>query len=312
MAIDYNVLFNYYSPCTGGSDFCSGRVYVNWFNRDNEAIDFAAAPKVFDTYTATDARFRKFLTTHAERTHYHYGMVNCSELDIPDCPIGEDYTIEYWCEAILNSPNRAIDKLVKIERIIYAADRVHESRLDVSREAAIAQLAGLAVFTQSKASSDSTSGSWGEYLADPDTFGADTITNIFSGFSGSNVGTCLQSICNRLGNWPDVMAGVNWVVHSGISFDTVLSVINLSVFLEKDGDLQLDPLTFQATLIDSDGNVIFNVVGDSSDLQPGYGVFFKSISGISLVPDECYFMVVTVNDVDDNPHISGVSPVAWD
>lgn len=312
MAIDYNWLFSYYNPCTAGSDFCSGRTYVQVFNRDNEAIDFAASPKSFDTYSASDNRFAKFLTSHAERTHYRYGLVNCSELDIPDCPIGEDYTVEYWCEAISGTRSRVNDKLVKIERIVWAADRVHESRLDVSREAAIAQLAGLAVFTQLKSSSDSVPDSWGEYLSDPATFGADTTTNMFSGFTGANIGACFQSICNKIGNWPDTMAATNWVCHAGFSFDTVLSVMNLVCWLEKDGDVQLDPLTYQINMIDSDGNVIFNVTGNVADLQAGYGAFFKQVSGVTLVPDETYYALVTINDVDDNPHVSAVAPVAWD
>lgn len=317
MAVDYNWLFSYYNPCGGtcGSatgNICTGRVYTTVLNRDNEAIDFDASPKVFDVYDASDDRFRKFLTTHAERSRYWYGLVNCSELDIADNPFGEDYAIEYWCECISGTPDREADKLVKVDRVVWAADRVHESRLDISREQNIAALAGLATFTQQKSSSDSVSGSWGEYFANADNFCCDTTEAIFSGFTGGNIGECFNSICDKIGNWPENIAETNYVCHAAFSYDTVTQFVNAACWLEKDGDLQLEPLSYQLQMIDSDGNVIFNVSGDQTDLQVGFGVFFTQIANIDLVPDETYFAMITINDEDDNPHVSGVGPVAWD
>lgn len=317
MAVDYNWLFSYYNPCgsqcgTSTGSICTGRVYVNIFNRDNEAIDFNASPKIFDIFNQTDDKFRKFLTTHAERTHYHYGLVHCSELEIPDNPYGEDYVVEYWCECVSGSPDRDADKLVKIERITWAADRVHESRLDISQVTSIAELAGIQVFVQEKAGTDNVADSWGEYFSNADNFCCDTLANPISGYSGGSVGECLNSICEKIGSWPSSISGPQYVSHCAMSYDSEEEFLHLACWLELDGELQLDPLSYSVTMIDSDQNVIFTISGDEADLVDGMGVFFKQIADIALTPDETYFATVTINDASDDPHTSGVGPVAWD
>lgn len=316
MAVDYSWLFSYYNPCGGDcgtatGNICTGRVYVNVFNRDNEAIDMNASPKIFDEFDASESRFRFFLTTHAERTRYHFNSIHCSQLDIENNPYGEHYTAEYWCECISGSPDRDRDKLVKIERVTWANDRVAESRLDISQEQNIALLTGLQVFTQEKAGTDAVPDSWGEYLSDSNNFCCDTLVDMFSGFTGANVGACLQSICNKVGNWPDVMAGTQWICHTAIGYDTVQQMVHITAWLEKDGELQTTPLSMQYVLIDSDGDEIINISGDENDLQE-LGVFFKQVGGVELTPDEVYFAVITINDEDDEPHVSAASPVAWD
>lgn len=317
MAVDYNWLFSYYNPCgsncgTSTGSICTGRVYVNVFNRDNEAIDFNASPKVFDIFDMGEDKFRKFLSEHAERTHYHYGLVHCSELDIPDNPYGEDYVVEYWCECVSGTANRDTDKLVKVERITWGADRVHESRLDISQVTTIAELTGIQVFVQEKAGTDNVPDSWGEYLSLPENFCCDTFTNPSSGYSGGSLGECFNTICEKIGNWPDTIAGPQYVSHAAMSYDSENEFLHIACWLELDGALQLDPLSFQVVMIDSDGNEIINVTGDEADLEDGFGVFFKQVADVALTPDETYFATVTINDAEDNPHISGIGPVAWD
>lgn len=317
MAVDYNWLFSYYNPCGGGcgtstGSVCTGGVYINVFNRDSEAIDFVASPKVLDVFDKTASKFRKSLVEHSERTQYWEGMVHCSELDIPDNGYGEDYTVEYWCECVSGVQDRDTDKLVKVERVIWATDRIHESRLDISQVVSIAELTGLQVFVQPKAASDAVADSWGEHFSVADNFCCDTLANPISGYSGGSAGECLASICEKIGEWPIGIAGPQYVSHAGVSYDSENQFFHIVAWLELDGQLQLDPLSFTFIMIDGSGNEIINLSGDGADLVSGFGVFTKQAADIELTPDETYYAIITINDDEDIAHASSIAIPAWD
>lgn len=100
-----------------------------------------------------------------------------------------------------------------------------------------------------------------------------------------------------------------WNCLASMGYDSNTGTVSYVIWLEKDGELELDPLSCQVIWLDRLGNVIANVSNSSPTI---YGYFMFTQSSVVLDPDISTFIVVKVTDVDGVTHTSGMSPVTWD
>lgn len=92
-------------------------------------------------------------------------------------------------------------------------------------------------------------------------------------------------------------------------FDSVISRLGVTAWLEKNGELQTTAKSASIHMVDSEGNDVATPV---SNTVKALGQFNLQTLSLSLLPDENYFASVTIVDENDEEHTSGIGVVAWD
>lgn len=100
-----------------------------------------------------------------------------------------------------------------------------------------------------------------------------------------------------------------WNCCLSMGYDSNTQTVSYTIWLEKDGELVINPLSCQILWLDRLGNTIANITNSSPSL---YGHFMFTQAAVDLLPDISTFSVVKVTDADSVVHTSGIAPVTWD
>lgn len=325
---DYNLLLDYYHSgdvagnayATSGSftvpvsppPLPTGRVYACIFNRSHQAIKFnMASPYIFSTYLKSAHNdYIRVLSQHAERTRYFSDTVHCTALNIDGNPYGECYEIELWAELISGTPDRNVDRLLQTKPFTWVSGRVAESRIDISQEENIANLAAAAVFNQDDSILVSAAaGSVGRWFYSelPLSISGNVFGIAASGFTDPNtIGGRINAIYTQ-------EAVNNWVSHVGMSYDSSQTTLRFICWLEKNGEVYRSPQSITIIIIDSTDTEIASITAVDFISSGNFdGYIFKELTGISLDPDQTYAAIISITDDDAVVHTSGAAPITWD
>lgn len=282
----YNLLLDYYKSEEVNPAVFTGRVYCLVLDRSHQAINFSiAAPYQFSAYLKSlHTAFVRPLPQHAQRTKYYYDLVSADDLDIPDCPYGEQYITEIWAEQVSGSPNRDNDYLLQTKDFIWVSGYLSEHRISVKQE------------------DDIIDGIFSKMIS-----GVYTDLETFGGM--------VNSIYEKTSNLPDDPASAVWVCHFAVAYDHSQSILRIAAWLERNGEKYSDSTNLEVIIIDSSETEIINA-SDSNFIASGefQGVIFKQFPTITLNPDETYAAVIKITDGETPPveHISGAAPITWD
>lgn len=106
-------------------------------------------------------------------------------------------------------------------------------------------------------------------------------------------------------------AVAGYTSHFGTVYNSATLEMHFGAWLEKGGQLQVDPVSATLLWKDAAGATLANVT-TSSPMAGMPGVYSFSVSNISLVPDAITFAKVSITDVNGGVHDSVTAIVSWD
>lgn len=104
------------------------RIYAMLFNPVNgKALDWTQPIPSLTAFNGVQSTFAKVLPQDSVRTrHYQYSVL-ASGVSLPDTDDGFCYEVEYWAELVSGTQNRAVDLLIKVEKMSWAQASFREA-----------------------------------------------------------------------------------------------------------------------------------------------------------------------------------------
>lgn len=92
-------------------------------------------------------------------------------------------------------------------------------------------------------------------------------------------------------------------------YDTTNERVSFMAWLELNGALQTDAIRAVIEMTDVNGNTVASLTITTIESE---GHFKGAQDGVTLSPDETYFLTATLRDAGGTDHKSGSGPVTWD